>query len=91
MIRFNHVALTVLGLLALSIIDSCQGIMESATIIKIVRGGSVPVNGRLSSDLPALERLQGVKNTPEDLGSIRTSMSETGPFSSGVFCLQESS
>ncbi len=67
MIRFNHIALAVLGLFALSIIDSCQGIMESSRIIKVVKGQSAPINGRLGSDLPALERLHGVKNTPEEL------------------------
>lgn len=66
-IRLNHIALCVFGLLLLAVLDSCQGIIESSGVIRVVNDGSAPINGKLDSALPDLERLQGVGATPEEL------------------------
>lgn len=66
-IRLNHIALFIFGLLILAIVDSCQGIIESSGVIRVVRGESAPINGKLDSTLPDLEKLRGLDTSPEML------------------------
>ncbi|WP_144304452.1 hypothetical protein [Oceanidesulfovibrio indonesiensis] len=66
-IRFNHIALFVLCMLLFAILDSCQGMIESSGVIRVVIGSSAPVSGKLDSTLPDLERLRGIGNSEEAL------------------------
>ncbi len=66
-IRFNHLAIILFCILMLGILDSCQGMLESSGVIRAVNGGQAPINGKLDSSLPDLERLRGVGKSKEEL------------------------